>query len=370
MLRSALRGPLRGRVRGAATCRAAYSAAAAAPAAPPATDDQIASLVSAFQESRRLVVLTGAGCSTESGVPDYRSPQGAYSTGFKPMTHQQFLASPANRARYWARSFYGWPRFSRTQPNEAHFALAELEQRCWVSGLVTQNVDRLHSRAGSREVLELHGTSHEVICLDCGARSPRQAVQEALAALNPAAAAHVAELAARPPDAAAERLQALRVGTSRDDLRVATRTPPSTPGGFGAARSLGQAAGQPPQRPDGDVELVDAGSGFRVAPCGGCGGLLKPDVVFFGDNIPQERKDRAMALAASSDTLLVVGSSVMVYSAYRLVEVAKAAGARLLIVNVGPTRADKLADVKVEARAGEVLTRLARHPELQLPKLR
>ncbi|EFJ45365.1 hypothetical protein VOLCADRAFT_63648 [Volvox carteri f. nagariensis] len=316
-------------------CRAAHTASRVAPVAPPATDAQISELVSAFQDSKRLVVLTGAGCSTESGVPDYRSPQGAYSTGFKPMTHQQFLASPANRARYWARSFYGWPRFSATQPNEAHLALADLERRGWVSGIVTQNVDRLHTRAGSREVLELHGSSHDVVCLDCGRLSPRQALQDALAALNPAVAAHAA-------------------------TRALSSSPPPSRGAGGAA---------PMQRPDGDVELVDAGQGFRVAPCRDCGGTLKPDVVFFGDNLPQERKERAAALIASSDTLLVVGTSVMVYSAYRLVEAAKAAGAKLLIVNVGHTRADKLADVKVEARAGEVLVRLARHSALQLPKL-
>ncbi|GFR43928.1 hypothetical protein Agub_g5065 [Astrephomene gubernaculifera] len=357
--------------------------AAAAPSAPPATDADVAALVSAFQDSRRLVVLTGAGCSTESGVPDYRSPQGAYSTGFKPMTHQQFLASPANRARYWARSFYGWPRFSATQPNAAHLALAELEQRGWVSGLVTQNVDRLHSAAGSRRVLELHGTTHRVICLGCGRTSPRSALQTQLAALNPAAAAHLAALLGRPVDPEAEREQALRVGSSGDNIRVAVSTPsaasppsttpastPGSPSPGSSSSTFPPAPGSPPQqRPDGDVELADAGGGFAVPPCAACGGLLKPDVVFFGDNIAHEVKDRAAALVGSADALLVVGSSVQVFSAFRLVEAAKRAGARLVMVNVGPTRADKLADLKVEARAGEVMSRLARHPSLQLPKL-
>ncbi|KXZ52756.1 hypothetical protein GPECTOR_8g147 [Gonium pectorale] len=294
------------------------------------------------------------------------------------MTHQQFMASPANRARYWARSFYGWPRFSATRPNAAHVALAELEQRGWISGLITQNVDRLHSAAGSRNVLELHGTSHEVVCLGCGRRTARADMQRALADLNPAAAAHLATLLTRPADPAAEREQALRVGTSRDNIRVAASASSS---GVAAGSQSGAAASGPAtagpagstvvplQRPDGDVELVDAGRGFTVPPCGNCGGVLKPDVVFFGDNIPQERKDRASQLASSCDALVVVGSSVMVYSAFRLVEEAKRAGARLVMVNVGPTRADKLADAKVEARAGEVLTRLARHPQLLLPKI-
>ncbi|PNW75376.1 hypothetical protein CHLRE_12g524650v5 [Chlamydomonas reinhardtii] len=342
-------------------------AAAAAPAAPPADARALDELADIIHGSSRLVVLTGAGCSTESGVPDYRSPQGAYSTGFKPMTHQQFLASPANRARYWARSFYGWPRFSATQPNSAHVALAELEQRGWVQGLITQNVDRLHTAAGSRNVIELHGSSHDVICLGCGRRSSRHAVQAQLAALNPAAAAHVAQLAAAPPDVRREREQALRVGTSGDAFRVAVA--PATSASSGAGSSSG-AGGVGLQRPDGDVELADAGVGFTLATCSGCGdGPLKPDVVFFGDNIPPERKDRAADLAGGCDALLVVGSSVQVYSAFRLVEAARGAGARVLIVNVGPTRADKLADFKLEARAGEVLTRLSRHPQLLLPRL-
>ncbi|KAG2439297.1 hypothetical protein HXX76_004656 [Chlamydomonas incerta] len=347
-------------------------AAAAAPAAPPADARALDELADAVHSSRRLVVLTGAGCSTESGVPDYRSPQGAYSTGFKPMTHQQFLAAPANRARYWARSFYGWPRFSATQPNSAHVALAELEQRGWVQGLITQNVDRLHTAAGSRNVIELHGSSHDVVCLGCGRRSSRHAVQAELAALNPAAAAHAAALAAAAPDVRREREQALRVGTSGDAFRVAVAPAVSagSSGAGGGGGGPGAGSGVGLQRPDGDVELADAGVGFTLAACGGCGGgPLKPDVVFFGDNIPPERKDRAAALAAGCDALLVVGSSVQVYSAFRLVEAARAAGARVLIVNVGPTRADKLADYKLEARAGEVLTRLSRHPQLLLPQL-
>ncbi|KAG2498927.1 hypothetical protein HYH03_003117 [Edaphochlamys debaryana] len=275
------------------------------------------------------------------------------------MTHQEFLRRPENRARYWARSFYGWPRFSATRPNAAHYALAELEERGWVHGLITQNVDRLHSAAGSREVIELHGSSHRVTCLGCGATSPRTAVQSTLERLNPAAAAHSAALAALPLDAARERQAELRIGSSSDAMKVAVSLPAAAP-------SAGSA---PMQRPDGDVELADAGVGFRVPPCPDCGGVLKPDVVFFGDNIPQERKDRAAAMAASADLLLVVGSSLAVYSAFRLVEAGARAGAALAVVNVGPTRADALASIKVEARAGEVLARLARHPDLLLPRL-
>ena len=141
------------------------------------------------QGSSRLVVLTGAGCSTESGVPDYRGPQGAYSTGFKPMTHQQFMSSEASRSRYWARSYAGWHEFSHVAPNAAHEALARLQARGWLGAILTQNVDRLHQAAGAGSVLELHGTTHLVECMACGNITDRQALQERLSELNPHAAA-------------------------------------------------------------------------------------------------------------------------------------------------------------------------------------
>ena len=186
-----------------------------APATAPASDAAIDRLADLLQRARgSTLILTGAGCSTESGVPDYRGPAGAYTTSnFKPMSHQQFMASPANRERYWARSFAGWPRFSTVQPNAAHDSIARLQHRGWARALITQNVDRLHAKAGSKQVLELHGTTHEVVCMGCSRLLPRHDFQQTLADLNPAAAAAVAALGARE-DAADERERLLRAGSA------------------------------------------------------------------------------------------------------------------------------------------------------------
>ncbi|EFN59224.1 hypothetical protein CHLNCDRAFT_18868, partial [Chlorella variabilis] len=308
------------------------------PAVPPVNDAAIERLADLLQRARGTLVLTGAGCSTESGVPDYRGPAGAYTTsGFRPMTHQQFMASDENRSRYWSRSFAGFPKFSSVHPNAAHESLARLQHRGWVQALITQNVDRLHQRAGSRRVLELHGTTHEVVCTGCGRLSCRHEFQRTLAALNPDAAA-------------VETSTSSGGGDSPTILR----------------RPDGDA--QVVQRPDGDMELGAAGQGFRVPPCPACGGILKPHVVFFGDGIPAERAQFALDLAHSCRSVLVVGSSLAVWSAYRLVKAAvEGGGAELAIVTAGPTRADDLAHLKLEARAGEVLARLAAHPSLQIP---
>jgi hypothetical protein len=190
-------------------------AGSAAPEAPPLEPSQLEQLIEMLQNSRGALVLTGAGASTESDIPDYRSPGGAYSTGFKPMTHQAFLASPQNRSRYWARSFAGWGRFSQVQPNAAHAAIARLQRVGWVEEVVTQNVDRLHQKAGSaaHAVLELHGTTHEVICMSCHRVQPRDDVQCRLAELNPGAA-EAAEALARDAGAEDERRRMLRAGTA------------------------------------------------------------------------------------------------------------------------------------------------------------
>ncbi len=220
-----------------------------APVMPPISEEQLQGLVDLVTGSRRLVVLTGAGCSTESAIPDCaravqafylwvdmrrfirgtdtgfsapagadRGPEGAYRTGFKPMTHQQFMASEAARRRYWARSFAGWHEFSAVEPNAAHAALARLQLRGWLGPLITQNVDRLHSKAGAVDVLELHGTTHAVICMSCGATSPRQPFQDQLASLNPGAAEAVRRLARAGHDAEGARRRSLRVGAGeRDD---------------------------------------------------------------------------------------------------------------------------------------------------------
>jgi len=263
---------------------------------------------------RRVVVLAGAGCSTESGIPDYRGP-GAKLHRRAPMTYQEFVRSAESRARYWARSAVGWPRFQAARPNAAHGALARLEADGVVRGVVTQNVDGLHQAAGSREVLELHGSLAFVRCLACGHRTGRASFQERLGALN---------------RAWAERLE---------------RT---------------MEAGAAPSAPDGDAELPDgAVADFRVPDCEACGGVMKPDVVFFGENVPRDRVDGAWRLVEAAQVLLVVGSSLTVYSGRRFVDGAAKAGVPVAVMNSGPTRADDVAAVKVDGRLGEVLPRLA-----------
>ncbi|MCI0670222.1 MAG: NAD-dependent protein deacetylase [Myxococcaceae bacterium] len=255
---------------------------------------------------RRVVVLTGAGCSTESGIPDYRGP-GTRARVRSPIQHRDFLARPEVRQRYWARSVLGWPRFRSAMPNAAHEALAALEQEGAVLGLITQNVDRLHQAAGSARVIELHGALAGVRCLDCGEREHRDALQERLLSLNPGFSSRSAEV-----------------------------------------------------RPDGDAELaLEAEQAFRVASCLRCRGTLKPDVIFFGDNVPRPTVEDAFALLETGDALLVVGSSLAVFSGFRFVRRAAERGIPIGMVNLGETRGDGLAQVRVEARAGEVLPRLA-----------
>lgn len=255
---------------------------------------------------RRTVVLTGAGCSTESGIPDYRGP-GTRARARNPIQHLEFLQRPEVRARYWARSLLGWPRFSSARPNAAHHALAVLEREGHVRGLITQNVDRLHHAAGSTRVIELHGALAEVRCLSCQEREPRAALQERLLALNPSFLEHQVEL-----------------------------------------------------RPDGDAELsAEAVRAFRVADCLSCGGPLKPDVVFFGDNVPRPTVDAAFSLLEEGEVLLVVGSSLAIFSGYRFVLRAAERHLPIALLNIGECRGAELAHLVLEARAGEVLPRLA-----------
>eukprot|EP00873_Tetraselmis_striata_P038518 jgi/Tetstr1/458782/TSEL_045166.t1 len=300
------------------------------PTTDPISQAELEQLAAFIQNARNLLVITGAGCSTESDIPDYRGPAGAYSTGYKPMTHQQFMASDANRSRYWQRSYSGYHEFAGSRCNDAHHALQQLEGLGWVRHIVTQNVDRLHQKAGSRRVVELHGTTHRVICTGCGDTTDRKAMQEALSTMNSAATL--------------PRLSAVEANTD-----PALDPPPGV------------------KRPDGDTDaaLSDA---FRFPSCTRCeDGVLKPDVVFFGDNVPKARAARAMQLAQEADAILVVGSSLMVYSVFRLIKAAKANGAALAILTAGQTRADDLADLKLEYLAGETLARLARHPSLAIP---
>ncbi|KAL6778089.1 SRTB1 [Auxenochlorella protothecoides x Auxenochlorella symbiontica] len=325
------------------------------PAAPPVAPAALQALEDFVAAHPGVLVVTGAGVSTESRIPDYRSPAGAYSTGFKPMTHQQFMGSAAARARYWARSFAGWYRYAGVRPNAAHEGLAALQRRGWLGGILTQNVDRLHHAAGSGDVLELHGTTHAVRCMGCGAVTPRVQTQARLAELNPEVDALARALAGAGEGDEDPPRHGVDGDRSIDDRDEAFR-----------GREDGSVR-VPVRRPDGDVELEDAGSGFRVPPCPACGGILKPDVVFFGDSVPKDVAARAQAAAAACPAMLVVGSSLQVWSAFRLARAAKAAGAPLALLSVGPNRADDLADLKVEARAGEVLARLARSPRLLLP---
>ena len=257
----------------------------------------------------RLVALTGAGLSTDSGIPDYRGPAAPRRT---PMTYAEFRSGEPAQRRYWARSHVGWARMAHAAPNPGHVALADLERTGTLLGVITQNVDGLHAAAGSRAVIDLHGRIADVVCLDCGRRSGRAELQERLAALNPGFVA-----------AAGARVEAA---------------------------------------PDGDAELACA-AGFRIAGCRGCGGVLKPDVVFFGENVPRERVARAYAmvdaLAAACGALLVAGSSLAVLSGLRFVRHAHRAGVPVVIVNRGATRGDPLADVVVDAGCSDVLPLLA-----------
>lgn len=244
---------------------------------------------------QRVFVLTGAGISTASGIPDYRGPDGAWKRS-APITYQAFLREPTMRARYWARSFVGWPIVARAMPARAHAALVALEEQGRLAALVTQNVDGLHTRAGQREVIDLHGRIDRVICLDCDTRLDRAEIQQRLAADNP-------------------EWTHLRADSA----------------------------------PDGDADLDVAAFGeFRVPACPRCGGLLKPDVVFFGENVPRERVQVAHAALQSADALLVVGSSLMVYSGYRFARLAHELGLPLAILTRGITRADDIATAKFD----------------------
>jgi NAD-dependent SIR2 family protein deacetylase len=269
-------------------------------------------LADLIDAAKRLVVLTGAGCSTESGIPDYRSPGGAW-TRHKPIYYSAFVRSEEVRRFYWARSFRGWPRFAAARPNDAHRALAELEAEGRVHFLITQNVDDLHSEAGSRRVVQLHGRNRLVVCLDCGCEFARAAVQERLAEMN------AAWLASAP-----------WAHLNADDADFA---------------------------PDGDADVArDAVGAFRVPPCERCGGVLKPAVVFFGESVPPSKVSVAMEHVDEADALLVAGSSLTVWSGYRFVKRAAERGIPIAIVNVGPTRGDELAALKIDAKCGPTLS--------------
>lgn len=259
-----------------------------------------------LQAHRSVFVLTGAGVSTNSGIPDYRGADGQWKRS-APITYQAFVQDPAMRARYWARSFVGWPVVERARPNLAHAALALLEAQGKTSMLVTQNVDGLHSRAGQRAVLDLHGRIDQVACLVCGERLPRASVQSMLADAHP---------------------------------------------GWSTVKAASAPDG------DADVDCLDLG-GFRPPACLRCGGMLKPDVVFFGENVPRARIEAAAQALRRADAMLVVGSSLMVYSGYRFARMAYEAGLPLAILTRGVTRADGMATLKLHADCEVTLAAVA-----------
>jgi len=255
---------------------------------------------------RRLAVLTGAGLSTDSGIPDYRGPDSPPSN---PMTIRQFTSDPAFRQRYWARNHVGWRHMHATLPNAGHRALAALERAGVVTSVITQNVDLLHTKAGSEVVVNLHGTYADVVCLGCGSTMTRAQLADELEALNPGFAER------------AERV-----------------------GGIAVA-------------PDADA-MIEETSSFRYVDCSHCGGMLKPDIVYFGESVPKDRVAQAYSLVDDADALLVAGSSLTVFSGLRFVRHAAAAGKPVAIINRGTTRGDEFATVKLDAGCSELLVLL------------
>jgi NAD-dependent SIR2 family protein deacetylase len=264
---------------------------------PPSLDAAVSAL-----RGRTLAVLTGAGVSTDSGIPDYR---GAGAPVRRPMTFQQFLANDNSRKRYWAGSHLGWKRFDSAEPNAGHRALVSLELAGIVDGIITQNVDGLHLRAGSQRVVDLHGTMDRVRCLTCGQTYARASIAERIAADNPWL----------------ETPEAVELS------------------------------------PDGDVQVVDV-DGFTIPACSVCGGILKPEVVFFGEFVPKEKFAEASALMQSADALVIAGSSLAVNSGIRLLEQASRRKLPVIIINRGDTKGDNRATVKINAGTTETLTAL------------
>ncbi len=271
----------------------------------PDWETQLTEVVQALR-GLRVAVLTGAGCSTESGIPDYRG-EGTAQRARNPIQFRAFLQSEVGRKRYWARSMVGWPRFRTAQPNRAHLACAALEAARLTTGIITQNVDGLHQLAGAKNVVELHGALREVVCLSCRNTEPRDELQARLEQANPGFLKLAHEMA-----------------------------------------------------PDGDADigewLVDR---VKVAECTKCGGIMKPNVVFFGEGVPGPLVERAWEVFRASDALIVAGSSLTVFSGYRFARQAARENKPLFIINIGPTRADGEAAALVRGQAGPALEALA-----------
>lgn len=268
-----------------------------------------------FLRKGSILALTGAGISTDSGIPDYRGPE-TIKKRRKPIQHMEFIRSEAARKRYWARSSFGWPRIRNAEPNSAHLALARLERSGTLIGCITQNVDRLHLKAGSHNVLEIHGSLYEVVCLDCGKKESRASVQKRILELNSA-----------------------WFSKFRRESRW--------------RNSDGET--EPENAPDGDAELSAGEAAEFFTPfCKWCGGILKPDVVFFGDSVPKPKVTRAWEMFGETRSLLVLGSSLTVYSGFRFVDRAVKEGKPVAIINDGQTRGDPVATIKINARLSEL----------------
>ena len=282
----------------------------------PSEIDAAARLREWLARYERPLVLTGAGISTGSGIPDYRGPDGLWKRS-APITYQAFTRDRAMRARYWARSFVGWPVVARARPNRAHVALATLEAQGRIAALVTQNVDGLHTRAGQRSVIDLHGRIDQVICMSCATRVTRAEIQQQLADAHP----HWVSISATAA-------------------------------------------------PDGDADLERAAyDDFHPPLCSHCSGMLKPDVVFFGENVPRERVVDTQIALDGADAMLVVGSSLMVYSGFRFARMAHDRGLPLAIITRGVTRADDLAALKLDVDCEPVLANAIDRNECLLAQL-
>ncbi|MFJ8698835.1 NAD-dependent protein deacetylase [Streptomyces ardesiacus] len=279
---------------------------------PPGTTD-LAPVTEALRAGG-VLVLSGAGISTESGIPDYRGEGGSLSR-HTPMTYQDFTGSPEARRRYWARSHLGWRTFGRARPNAGHRSVAAFGRHGLLTGVITQNVDGLHQAAGSEGAVELHGSLDRVVCLSCGTFSPRREL--------------------------ARRLEEVNAGFAPVAAGI---------------------------NPDGDADLTDEQVGdFQVVPCAVCGGVLKPDVVFFGENVPPRRVEHCRELVRAASSLLVLGSSLTVMSGLRFVRQAADAGKPVLIVNRDATRGDRLALTRVALPLGPALTAVADRLGLAVP---
>ncbi|PBC28968.1 NAD-dependent protein deacylase Sirt4-like [Apis cerana] len=289
-------------------CRRYISDFSFVPKCEPIKESYLLKLKDFIDNHNNICVLTGAGISTESGIPDYRSQDvGLYArSNHKPVLYKDFCNSDAIRRRYWARNYIGWPRFSSIKPNNTHKILTKLENANKIRYIVTQNVDNLHTKAGSKKVIELHGTAFRVMCLNCNERICRYYLQDIFDRINP-------------------------------NMTVTSQM----------------------IRPDGDVELTqEQVEKFKVPICEKCDGILKPDIIFFGDNVPHQIVENIKYNIEHSDSLLIIGTTLTTFSSYRIALQANNIGKPIAILNIGKTRVDNLAKIKVEGRCSNVLSRI------------